>query len=29
MAFRIMNEGGDGGFKFFCERDEDDARQQE
>jgi putative heme iron utilization protein len=29
MAFRIMNEGGDGGFKFFCERDEDDALQQE
>ena len=29
MAFRILNEGGDGGFKFFCERDEDDARQGE
>jgi hypothetical protein len=29
MAFRIMNKGGKGGFKFFCERDEDDARQQE
>jgi hypothetical protein len=29
MAFRILNEGGDGGFKFFCEKDEDDARQKE
>jgi hypothetical protein len=24
MAFRCVNSGGDGGFKFFCERDEDD-----
>ena len=24
MAFRCVNTGGDGGFKFFCERDEDD-----
>jgi len=29
MAFRILNEGGDGGFKFFCEKDEDDAKQKE
>ena len=27
MAFRCLNSGGDGGFKFFCERDEDDMRQ--
>lgn len=27
MAFRCVNTGGDGGFKFFCERDEDDSRQ--
>ena len=27
MAFRCVNNGGDGGFKFFCERDEDDSRQ--
>ena len=27
MAFRCVNTGGDGGFKFFCERDEDDFRQ--
>jgi D-Tyr-tRNAtyr deacylase len=27
MAFRCVNSGGDGGFKFFCERDEDDQRQ--
>jgi hypothetical protein len=27
MAFRCVNTGGDGGFKFFCERDEDDGRQ--
>jgi hypothetical protein len=27
MAFRCQNTGGDGGFKFFCERDEDDSRQ--
>jgi hypothetical protein len=26
MAFRCMNTGGDGGFKFFCERDEDDSK---
>lgn len=26
MAFRCVNNGGDGGFKFFCERDEDDHR---
>ena len=24
MAFRCINTGGDGGFKFFCEKDEDD-----
>jgi hypothetical protein len=24
MAFRCVNNGGDGGFKFFCEKDEDD-----
>ena len=29
MAFRCMNSGGDGGFKFFCEKDEDDKKQQE
>ena len=27
MAFRCVNTGGDGGFKFFCEKDEDDSRQ--
>lgn len=27
MAFRCVNTGGDGGFKFFCERDEDDSKQ--
>lgn len=27
MAFRCVNNGGDGGFKFFCERDEDDSKQ--
>jgi hypothetical protein len=27
MAFRCQNTGGDGGFKFFCEKDEDDSRQ--
>jgi hypothetical protein len=27
MAFRCVNTGGDGGFKFFCERDEDDFKQ--
>jgi hypothetical protein len=26
MAFRCVNSGGDGGFKFFCERDEDDQK---
>jgi len=26
MAFRCVNVGGDGGFKFFCEKDEDDQR---
>ena len=26
MAFRCVNTGGDGGFKFFCERDEDDFK---
>lgn len=26
MAFRCVNTGGDGGFKFFCEKDEDDSR---
>jgi hypothetical protein len=29
MAFRCVNTGGDGGFKFFCERDEDDSRQND
>ena len=29
MAFRCHNLGGDGGFKFFCERDEDDQKQTE
>lgn len=29
MAFRCQNTGGDGGFKFFCERDEDDQKQTE
>lgn len=29
MVFRATNVGGDGGFKFFCERDEDDRKQQE
>lgn len=27
MAFRCVNTGGDGGFKFFCEKDEDDQKQ--
>ena len=27
MAFRCINTGGDGGFKFFCESDEDDSKQ--
>ena len=27
MAFRCVNSGGDGGFKFFCEKDEDDSKQ--
>ena len=27
MAFRCVNNGGDGGFKFFCEKDEDDSKQ--
>ena len=27
MAFRCVNTGGDGGFKFFCDRDEDDLKQ--
>lgn len=27
MAFRCINTGGDGGFKFFCEKDEDDSKQ--
>jgi hypothetical protein len=27
MAFRCVNTGGDGGFKFFCEKDEDDSKQ--
>jgi hypothetical protein len=27
MAFRCVNSGGDGGFKFFCEKDEDDQKQ--
>jgi len=25
MVFWCMNTGGDGGFKFFCEKDEDDS----
>ena len=29
MAFRCVNTGGDGGFKFFCEKDEDDSRQSD
>jgi hypothetical protein len=29
MVFRCMNTGGDGGFKFFCEKDEDDNQQDE
>ena len=24
---RCVNNGGDGGFKFFCEKDEDDSKQ--
>ena len=27
MAFRCVNTGGDGGFKFFCDKDEDDLKQ--
>ena len=27
MVFRCHNQGGDGGFKFFCELDEDDQNQ--
>ena len=26
MAFRCVNQGGDGGFKFFCDKDEDDLK---
>jgi hypothetical protein len=29
MAFRCINNGGDGGFKFFCEKDEDDSKQMD
>lgn len=29
MAFRCINTGGDGGFKFFCESDEDDSKQMD
>lgn len=29
MAFRCHNSGGDGGFKFFCEKDEDDLKQND
>jgi len=29
MVFRCWNTGGDGGFKFFCEKDEDDSMQNE
>ena len=29
MVFRWTNTGGDGGFKFFWERDEDDNKQEE
>ena len=29
MVFRCTNTGGDGGFKFFCEKDEDDNKQEE
>ena len=27
MVFRTINKGGDGGFKFFCEKEEDDSKQ--
>lgn len=27
MAFRCQNTGGDGCFRFFCEKDEDDSKQ--
>lgn len=27
MVFRTINKGGDGGFKFFCEKEEDDLKQ--
>jgi hypothetical protein len=26
MAFRCQNTGGDGCFRFFCEKDEDDSK---
>lgn len=26
--FRIHNKGGEAGFKFFCEKEEDDQKQQ-
>ena len=26
MVFRCLNTGGDGGFKFFCEKDDDDQK---
>ena len=29
MVFRCLNTGGDGGFKFFCEKDDDDQKQIE
>lgn len=27
MVFRVQNKGGEGGFKFFCEHEEDDLKQ--
>lgn len=26
MVFRVKNKGGEAGFKFFCENEEDDAK---
>lgn len=28
MVFQFTNKGGEGGFKFFCEREEDDRHQK-
>lgn len=28
MVFQFTNKGGEGGFKFFCESEEDDQHQQ-